>query len=47
VTHLGGIAFEDKRIADIVDQHAPLLAKHLERIRNHPQIAAYYAARRK
>ena len=33
--------------ADIVDQHAPLLAKHLERIKNHPKIAAYYAARRK
>lgn len=32
--------------ADIVDQHAPLLAKHLERIKNHPKIAAYYAARR-
>jgi glutathione S-transferase len=33
--------------ADIVDQHAPLLAKHLERIKNHPKIAAYYAARKK
>lgn len=33
--------------ADIVDQHAPLLAKHLERVRNHPKIAAYYAARKK
>jgi prostaglandin-H2 D-isomerase / glutathione transferase len=33
--------------ADIVDRHAPLLAKHLERMTNHPQIAAYYAARRK
>jgi glutathione S-transferase len=33
--------------ADIVDQHAPLLVKHLERVRNHPKIAAYYAARRK
>ena len=33
--------------ADIVDQHAPLLAKHLEWIKNHPKIAAYYAARRK
>ena len=32
---------------DIVDQHAPLLAKHLERIKSHPKIAAYYAARRK
>jgi glutathione S-transferase len=33
--------------ADIVDQHAPLLVKHLERVRNHPKIAAYYAARGK
>lgn len=33
--------------ADIVDKHAPLLAKHLERVNNHPKIAAYYAARRK
>lgn len=33
--------------ADIVDRHAPLLAKHLERVGNHPKIAAYYAARRK
>ena len=33
--------------ADIVDQHAPLLAKHLERVKNHPKIAAYYAARKK
>lgn len=33
--------------ADIVDQHAPLLAKHLERVRNHPKIAAYYASRKK
>jgi glutathione S-transferase len=33
--------------ADLVDQHAPLLAKHLERVENHPAIAAYYAARRK
>jgi glutathione S-transferase len=33
--------------ADIVDRHAPLLAKHLERVKNHPKIAAYYAARRK
>ncbi len=33
--------------ADIVDQHAPLLAKHLERVKNHPKIAAYYAARGK
>jgi glutathione S-transferase len=33
--------------ADIVDRHAPLLAKHLERLQNHPKIAAYYAARKK
>ena len=31
--------------ADIVDKHAPLLVKHLERVRNQPKIAAYYAAR--
>lgn len=33
--------------ADIVDRNAPLLAKHLERVGNHPKIAAYYAARGK
>jgi glutathione S-transferase len=33
--------------ADIVERHAPLLAKHLERVKNHPKIAAYYAARGK
>lgn len=33
--------------ASLVDEHAPLLAKHLERLTNHPKIAAYYAARRK
>jgi len=33
--------------ADIVDKNAPLLAKHLERVKNHPKIAAYYAARKK
>ena len=33
--------------ADIVDQHAPLLVKHMERVKNHPKIAAYYAARGK
>jgi glutathione S-transferase len=33
--------------ADIVDRNAPLLAKHLERVKNHPKIAAYYAARAK
>jgi glutathione S-transferase len=33
--------------ADIVEQHAPLLAKHPERVENHPEVAAYYAARRK
>ncbi|MGH8203994.1 MAG: glutathione S-transferase family protein, partial [Steroidobacteraceae bacterium] len=31
--------------ADIVDQNAPLLVKHLERVRSEPKIAAYYAAR--
>jgi glutathione S-transferase len=33
--------------SDIVDRNAPLLAKHLERVANHPKIAAYYAARKK
>jgi len=33
--------------ADVVDRNAPLLAKHLERVRSHPKIAAYYAARAK
>ncbi len=33
--------------ADIVDKQAPLLAKHLERVKNHPKIVAYYAARKK
>jgi glutathione S-transferase len=33
--------------ADIVEQHAPLLAKHSERVENYPQVAAYYAASRK
>lgn len=33
--------------ADIVDRNAPLLAQHFERVRNHPKIAAYYAARKK
>ncbi len=33
--------------ADLVDQQAPLLAKHLERVSNHPKIASYYAARKK
>ena len=33
--------------ADIVDKNAPLLAKHLERVKSHPKIAAYYAARKK
>lgn len=31
--------------ADIVDRQAPLLAKHFERVKNHPKISAYYAAR--
>ena len=33
--------------ADIVDKNAPLLARHMERVKNHPKIAAYYAARGK
>jgi glutathione S-transferase len=33
--------------ATIVEQHAPLLAKHPERVESHPAVAAYYAARRK
>jgi glutathione S-transferase len=33
--------------ADIVDRHAPLLSRHLERVKSHPKIAAYYAARAK
>jgi len=33
--------------ADIVDKHAPLVAAHLERVKSHSKIAAYYAARRK
>lgn len=33
--------------ADLVDKCAPLLAKHLERVQNHPKIAAYYVARKK
>jgi prostaglandin-H2 D-isomerase / glutathione transferase len=33
--------------ADIVDRHAPLLARHLDRVRSHPGITAYYAARGK
>lgn len=33
--------------ADVVDRSAPLLARHLERVKSHPKIAAYYAARGK
>ncbi len=33
--------------ADLVDQQAPLLAKHMERVASHPKIAAYYATRKK
>lgn len=33
--------------ADVVERQAPLLAKHLERVRAHSKIAAYYAARGK
>ena len=32
---------------DIVDKNAPLLAKHFERVKSQPKIAAYYAARGK
>ena len=32
---------------NIVDKYAPLLAAHLERVKNHPKVAAYYAARGK
>jgi glutathione S-transferase len=32
---------------DIVDRHAPLVAAHLERVKSHPKIAGYYAARGK
>jgi glutathione S-transferase len=31
--------------ADIVDKNAPLLARHMERVKNHPKISAYYGAR--
>jgi glutathione S-transferase len=31
--------------ADIVDKYSPLLVKHLERVKGHPKIAGYYAAR--
>ncbi|HEY7739781.1 MAG TPA: glutathione S-transferase C-terminal domain-containing protein, partial [Steroidobacteraceae bacterium] len=31
--------------ADIVDKYSPLLGKHLERVKGHPKIAGYYAAR--
>jgi glutathione S-transferase len=33
--------------ADIVDKNAPLLARHMERVKSHPKVAAYYAARGK
>jgi len=33
--------------AEIVDKNAPLLARHLERVKSQPKIAAYYAARGK
>jgi glutathione S-transferase len=32
---------------DLIEREAPLLAKHLERVKAHPKIAAYYAARGK
>ena len=33
--------------ADLVDEHAPLLTRHAERVKTEPRIAAYYAARGK
>lgn len=33
--------------ADLPDRVAPLLVQHLERVRSHPKIAAYYASRKK
>jgi hypothetical protein len=33
--------------ADIVDRQAPLLAKHFERVKDQPKVAAYYEARKK
>ena len=33
--------------ADLVEKNAPLLSRHLERVNNHPKIAAYYTARGK
>ena len=33
--------------ADIVDRNAPLLARHMERVKSYPKIAAYYVARGK
>jgi glutathione S-transferase len=33
--------------ADLPDRLAPLLVQHFERVRKHPKIAAYYAARKK
>lgn len=33
--------------AELVDKHAPLLAQHLDRVKNHPKIKAYYESRKK
>lgn len=33
--------------ADLVDKHAPLLVQHLDRVKNHPKIKAYYESRKK
>jgi glutathione S-transferase len=32
---------------DVVEKNAPLLAKHLERLKSHPKVAGWYAARGK
>jgi prostaglandin-H2 D-isomerase / glutathione transferase len=32
--------------ADLPDRVAPLLVKHLERVRSHPKIAEYYGSRK-
>lgn len=32
--------------ADVVDRTAPLLVQHLERVRNHPKVAAYYGSKK-
>jgi prostaglandin-H2 D-isomerase / glutathione transferase len=32
--------------ADLADRVAPLLVQHLERVRNHPKVAAYYGSKK-